>query len=356
MVGASEGGAGSVAGGKRIEYIAWVRAIGCVAIVLLHALLSTRRDFGADELGILRYQVDLWLDVFLTRWGVPVFLMVSGALLLDPEREVGDEKLRRYAGRMLGVLLVVGLPLGIVKVAMGGGSEPPLAILAEAVVNLLSGSTWDHLWYLYAMVGLYLLTPMARAYVADASRGQLRGLLAALFVLTMVVPTINAVFSLGLTQFYVTLPAAFTYFLLGHYAHTYLRAESRIVVAGVLCAVLSASLCVWQSTASVGSVSATYLPESPLVCATSLAVFLSLRGLLDSVPISSHSVWSTLSRHSFGIYVLHPIFLHLFILFVPLSALPAGLYELSVALFSLVGALAGTWVLRRLPLVGRWFA
>lgn len=46
-----------------------------------------------------------------------------------------------------------------------------LSVVGEAVLNLLTGNSWGHLWYLYATLGLYVATSPLRWVVRVAERG-----------------------------------------------------------------------------------------------------------------------------------------------------------------------------------------
>lgn len=333
----------------RIDYLDWGRSLGCLAIVLLHALVTIR--FGAD-LDRTAYAVSLGVDTALTRWGVPVFFMISGALLLDPAKEVGLPKLRRYVVRMLCVLGTVGFALAIVKSYFDMG-EMSLAVVGDAALRVLEADTWGHLWYLYALIGLYLLTPVFRPFVAHASRQEMRAVLVVCVVFVMAVPTVSGVLDLNLTTFYVSLPAAAVYYLLGYYANRYLRWSRKWAVAGAAgaagaVAFVEVLYALWDN-GTVG-----YVPEDPLICLYSVAVFLALRHFLGGVPVRRHRVFSGLAAYSFGIYLVHPAFQHLFLLQVPLTALPPVVYEVAMCAVSLAGSIAVTWVLKRLPGFRRW--
>ena len=364
---AQEHGRGVLATGK-VNYFEWCRALGALAVLLLHTfiemtnhvlpqLLVAGADAGAITCRIASYEL---IETLLTRWAVPVFLMISGALLLSPKKKMRPHYVWHYASRMIFVLAVFGTCYAAIKLHVEG-VPLGLVLVAQALVLTLTARTWEHLWYLYALLGLYLLLPLLRLLVARAYRWQLLGVILALAVATMVVPAVLSLQKGELPSAGITvtqyLPSV-VYFLLGYYVHTFLRwwkdRSGRILaVAGV------ASLAI----ACVASVSGVYigaergmfyLPFSPLTCLFSVAYFLWVRHALDSNDIREHRFFDCIARYSFGIYVLHVLFLHAAPRLVNLAALPAGVAEATVFVVALVGSLALTWLLRRIPIFRRY--
>lgn len=333
----------------KIQYLEWARAFGALGIVILHVLIAIVRGVpDPPGVGSMRLIVYREIGMLLSRWCVPVFLMVSGALLLDPAKEVGLPKLRRYIRRMLFIIGTIGFVFAIMQeyVQQGGWSWSTVGI---AIRDVLFAQSWDHLWYLYAMVGLYALTPILRAFTAQATREEYRWVLGFLISFALCVETANVLFGWSLSQVYLSIPSTYVYYLLGYYVHTYLRLNWKWVLAGMGCVVVMAAFIPWSASRPNVQAGAIYAPESPFITVYSVAVFLGLRHLLDKVPIERHPLFATVARYSFGIYVIHPLFGHLALLFTNPLDYPTGIYELVVIVVSVVGSIALTWLLKRLP-------
>lgn len=73
-----------------------LRTLAILAVVLLHCAAG---NIGGEVPGDARFWVINLIDGGV-RWGVPVFVMLSGAFLLDPEKEMTTRQwLRREIGR-----------------------------------------------------------------------------------------------------------------------------------------------------------------------------------------------------------------------------------------------------------------
>ena len=333
---------------SKIWYFEWARVLAAVAVVFLHVLVSTTVSNDVATLGVPFALTYAELQLPLTRWAVPVFLMISGALLLNPAKEISFAKIGRYVGRMAFVLATFGLLYCLMESVFVLGLS--WASVGDAVLSLLSGQSWDHMWYVYALIGLYLLTPPLKTFVAASSRRQLEIALAVLFALTLVVPTANSLLGTSLVTL-VWVSFAVFYYLFGHYAHTYLQFSWKIAVAGIAAILLSMAGTAWYVT-QLGDYAAFLCdPSCFLVAIYSAAVFLAFKRFCDR-PAKEGGVVTTLSSYSFGIYIVHPLFLN--ILFkvlgwMPGVTMPLVVFELVVFAIALAASIALVWVLKRLP-------
>jgi surface polysaccharide O-acyltransferase-like enzyme len=120
------------------------------------------------------FSFEWWLGCWLFWVGhaaIPIFVMISGALLLDDKRR--ESAAAFYRRR----LLRVGIPLvwwTVVYLFVRRFVDGEVLSAARVVELLLTGDPYYHLWFLYMIFGLYLLTPALRAFVRGATRGQRR--------------------------------------------------------------------------------------------------------------------------------------------------------------------------------------
>ncbi len=291
------------------------------------------------------------LQLVLTRWAVPVFLMISGVLLLEPSKRVAWKDVWRYERRMILVLITFGYLFCLMEEYVAIRCVG-LRLFRESLLNLLSGKSWSHLWYLYALMGIYLLLPVFRSYVASATREDQRTFLIVLFVFTVLVSSVNEIFGTELKTF-VWLPCYVFYFLLGHYAFRWVSLDARLAV---ICVVLTIAGCVVQVSYVLGGSYGAWVrgPASPFVTALSLLVFLSFKRWLDR-PYKPNGVVALLSSYSLGIYVLHPLFLNVAYKALGLGpwSMPPVIFEVGMWSFAFFGSVAMMWVLRKIPGVRR---
>ena len=66
---------------ERIHYIEWLRVISALAVIGIHITMTQPNNYSVQKIGSSNYIV-LTSIYALIQWAVPVFLMISGNLLL----------------------------------------------------------------------------------------------------------------------------------------------------------------------------------------------------------------------------------------------------------------------------------
>ncbi len=148
-----------------LAWVSWLRVVAIAGVVLIHTVGATASGPGSTT------TVDGWvaraLDLpFL--WAVPVFVMMSGALSLDPARYRGSaDYLRRRVWRLVPAVLVWhAVYVAYLALARDGWWQGPRAALAA----VLTGGVVPHLYFLWIVLGLSLLTPLLVPWVARSTR------------------------------------------------------------------------------------------------------------------------------------------------------------------------------------------
>ena len=160
-----------------------------MAIVLMHTL-NISEILYRDEISKAQQRAAL-TGVYCLMWAVPVFIMVTGALLLDPKKEITVSKIfSKYILRVLLALVFAVLVFALFDACMNGDGIG-FETFTSAFVKLIEGKSWSHLWYLYLLMGLYLLLPAYRAVAAHVSDKEYRYLLIVLAVFLLLLPQLE---------------------------------------------------------------------------------------------------------------------------------------------------------------------
>lgn len=267
-------------------YLSWLRVIAIVAVVSIHTTGLTMTDES------LRGSAVWWTAAIVnvgSTWAVPVFVMISGALLLRPKS--GEDAYGFYRRRLarIAVPLVFWHAFYIAFKMWVKDYRPS----AEKVVgDLLLARTYTALYFFWLILGLYLLAPVLRVFLAKASardRWLITGLALAFGLGVQITNAYIQVRELGAPALRLTAPTYFLpyvgYFLLGHMLRdVVLTARQRVAAAVVL--LLALTELVWQHThaADLPLDFAVALPPNTLGAVTALSsalVFLLARGALD---------------------------------------------------------------------------
>lgn len=137
-------------------------------------------------------KTDEWLVLnffnSIARFGVGVFFMLSGAFMLSPDYAHPPKKIfTKNLPRILFLLLFWVVFYGTVNVVSDGGSLRELF----ATPLLLFTQPQTHLWFLYVLAGLYVLTPPLRVFTKYASPQMVLYVIGIFFCFGLLLPMVN---------------------------------------------------------------------------------------------------------------------------------------------------------------------
>ena len=136
---------------QRLIYLDCFRALLATLVVILH---SSGVAMSAMELGSASWTCMLFANA-LTRIAVPCFFMLSGYLLLGH-----DEPIHMFFKKRFTVVVIPFIAWSLVYLAWNAYWGITVGITLTNIFNGTGAS--HHLWYVYAMIGLYLVTPFLR--------------------------------------------------------------------------------------------------------------------------------------------------------------------------------------------------
>lgn len=327
------------------------RVVSIFAVVFLHvaATVVTGRDLGS---------ADWWygnLYDSLVRWCVPVFIMISGALLLgNGKGETVGTFYRKRAMRILVPLLVWTV---VFLFWQGEQARFSLAGLDPAAVvrRIASGKPHYHMWFLFMIVSLYLFTPFLRILVRHALRAELWLLVALLFAIAALHELFDVFVDRGVSLFVFWFLAYLPYFLCGHLIATSTRSVPNPVLLAVFCAsVALTALGCYYMAGSQGLEHGLYFYAYLSVTVIPMSLSLMWMFKMRSFDSASGRVFRRLSELTLGVYLIHPVFLESFRRFAfrqeefhPLWTVPA----VAAAVFA--ASLLFAFVVYRIPYLKR---
>ncbi|CAM3736865.1 acyltransferase [Nocardiopsis rhodophaea] len=338
---------------------AWLdlaRVCAMLAVVLVHVFAPVVTARYTD-VGTTTWWTANAVDASL-RWCVPVFIMISGSLLLRPREERLSVFYRRRFSR-IGIPLVVWVAAYLAWEVYRTGITP-----SEAGGEILSGAPSIHLYFLFVLAGLYLLTPFLRVFVEHAGTPTVWWFAGLMSVIGMADQAITGLDGTGEAN-------AVTRFLpfVGYYVMGYLLREvaptrrrtwgaAVTLLLGILATAVGAGLLARADGAWGSASDYLYAYLSPTVLVMSIAAYLLLQavgGRLLAREGAGAAAWrsrlKTVSDLSFGVFLVHVMILYtLRDLFgmpdSPIAMLSqAGQYAIAV----LVLSLAVTLVFKRIP-------
>lgn len=287
-----------------------LRCLACVAVVALHITGAPANDLAVTD------PAWTWavLANSLTRWSVPMFILLSGMFLLDPERAFDWKHWRGQVLRL--VLVTLGAAL-VFSCWDAREAHPGLEYLLEVLIRMVRGDLHYHLWFMPMLVGLYLFVPVLRAVTAAGPK-VLWYTLGLWGVLSISLPFFYRFFvqDAALQHWLELMPIYNTmgyvgYFLLGYALKSCpLKPWQTWTAFGVAAAAwLITFLGVWLSSRAEGALNTLFFSNfSPFVALTTAGLFLLFRHLAPG----KSPVWRRLGKATLWVYLLHPLVLELF--------------------------------------------
>lgn len=291
---------------KNIEYI---RAIACVGVVLIHVFKSAHDVYT----GMPDWEM-LLCTFFVNnlRWCVPVFLMITGYLLLDPTKNITILQIGRYIWRIAIVLAVFGTGFALMELVFNQKTLT-LSMFPVAIVNMMTGKTWDHLWYLYTLIVLYCFLPLMRAVVCAMKTPMLIFTCAMMAVFTCGLPTLESLgfklgFSTGVMSIYML------YMLLGYMLKNNLvEIPKKYVATGLIVSTAFLGEMAYLSDIMGKPVDKAFISHaSAAVVIQSICLFSLLINIKESKNERIDQAVISLANASFGIYILHMFYINMF--------------------------------------------
>ena len=342
---------------QRTVYLDLLRVLAMVGVVGIH--VSAKHFADVPLSSSAWHAMNLWDG--LVRWSVPMFAMVSGAVFLNPKRQVTARSMfTKYLPR---IALAYAVWSALYAALNCGGS---LLVFATRFV----GGHY-HLWFLYMLAGLYLLVPILRRITREERLMWYFLALSAAFTfalpdLALLAQRLDTVRDLGLGQtvavvqqnllFFFTLGFV-PYFVLGYALHArqLSRRETLVLAAlGVVGFVLSPLLNAKYSAATGYAQVEFFAYNKFCVLFQTAGVFVAAKAVAPRLGKRMRQVVISVAACSFGVYLAHPLLLDFL---VPAGVLTCGAWAyLTIPLTILVVsalALVVSVLLRQIPWLGK---
>lgn len=350
--------------GPRKQFLDVLRVLATCAVVLMHVLTGAT---DVTDASIVPEYRSLLLSVMdLVTWCVPIFLLISGYLFLNPERTLTyPVMIKKYCRRIALAILLFGVPYAASELVVAERTFR-IRMIPEALKMTLMGHTWSHMWYLYLILFLYLITPLLKKVLRVLPVWGIAAVMAVIFLGSSVAPFLNKVLDVNSIPVLPDGGVYFLYYLCGYFfaVREVCVDKGRNVWLKAAVAVLALGMILSRTLAGFSIQMAYNYPFTVL-----LAVLLFAAGWNGS--IKKHRIpWQEAGALSFAVYLVHPVYVNLLYKFVKITpftvleqcgvqSVVAGqaVLILLLAAFCLVVlalATATAWVLRKIPVLRKY--
>ncbi|MCQ2977222.1 MAG: acyltransferase [archaeon] len=206
---------------KNYTYIDILRIISMICVVCMHVLADNLRD----NILTTDWHVYNILSSFMVI-AVPIFFMISGALILSSEK-TNDIKYT-IKNRLLKVFipLVVWTILNMISLHLTETRPDPWLYTFMRIKMFIRQPVVVHLWFLYALIPLYVLSPLLKILVDNMKKNTVIYTIVVWLICSGLLITLSNITSFSGTRTLMNndynlnfLNGYLGYFILGYYLH-----------------------------------------------------------------------------------------------------------------------------------------
>ncbi len=341
---------------NRIFYFDLLRIFACFGVVLLHAAAQHSEPFLSFDWTVFTAYDSI------VRWTVPVFVMVSGALLLDPSRSfIPRVFYKKNLVRLITAYMFWSVIYAVINYFRGER-------LRTVIGKIITGEI--HLWYLFMLAGLYLCLPLLRKIIESEK-------LTKYFLFLWLVFTVLIKTSRCLLLFYkkfcvdwldalssetnISMAIGYSgYFVLGYYLHnrSFTKKIRLLCCFSGFAGAVSTFVLTFLLSSKSGSADYSFFDNFFLgTVLTAIAVFVSFKyGFPQEKICNNYHAVGIISDCTFGIYLAHYAFfkyLDTFVFLQPVKAYPV-IYIPLVSIMIFLASLLISFILNKIPFLRKY--
>lgn len=295
---------------KEKDYsIEMMRSLACFFVVVIHVSSSYFLEWGQ-----VSGKQWLYIDIFssLARFSVPLFIMITGSLILKKECSI-KKSIRRVA-RILFIILISSIfYLVVVSVILNNEKVN----IKGWIVSILQSDVQGHLWYLYMLIGLYLISPIISSLIniGDIKLLKYYIILVLIYSVVILVPDTSEILLNRRILLCIPFEGFGSYigcFIIGFYLYNIVRINKlgfKLSVLGIILINTITITVTYLFTKISGKPNQTFLDRNCINSILSASfLFYIITYLFNNYNISKNikKVVSCIGRLSLIIYIIHP--------------------------------------------------
>ena len=332
---------------KKVLWMDVIKVFATLLIVIQHSISSSYTTLQIDS-----YEWRIINFIFMiSRMGVPIFIMCSGAGMLAREhsvKEIWQKNILLLMKVYIGWMAVLGIR-DVVQIWIQG-ENANLRVMINAFIKCILFGKY-HTWFIFTLLGLYAITPLLHSIAQN--KEYLCYFLVLSIIFTVILPmfagvdwlkrllevtdSINMHFVVGYSL----------YFLTGYFIHTYINrswerfAEAIFIISVTIAFVLSISMSV--KTGGANQEAYGLFTPCGFLMSTSL-MLLFKKHISDEKDFVTVNKIAALQKYGIAIYLMH-------IIFVEMWAKGSGLSSLIIAVLIWALSLSISMAVYRIPIL-----
>lgn len=286
---------------KRVIYLDVLRVFSIFCVIFLHVSAG---NWAYTDVNSMNFTI-MNIANGSVRFATPVFVMISGALMLDPKYDFSIKKIfTKNISRIATAFIFWSVFYAMITLVLSGGTV--LSFAQSIIVGHY------HMWFLYMIVGLYIVLPIMRK-IAENRELSIYFLVCSLFfvficaflketsIFSELITTVLAKSNVNVFSGYTS------YFLLGYFIknETISKKTSKFLyIMGFGAIIFTILMTQVVSVATGVAYDKFYSYFMPNVLVVAVAVFVFFKNM--KIPEKFEKYIIRLSNLTFGIFLIHP--------------------------------------------------
>lgn len=289
-----------------------LRLIAIIGVIILHVIPNLLYTTSVSD--SVFWLSNIYASSF--RFSVPIFVMLSGALVLQKDYGL-LAFIRSKFLRLLLPFVFWSLIYIVYNLVCSINGDLNLLLIIKLSINYLINGSSFHLWYIYMIIGVYLFIPIIGKWIRSCSESEILYFLAIWFItLILNLPYINKYIISSSVNYF---SGYIGYLILGYYIsikeipakYNIIPISILLIVVGLLITIFGTYF-LYVHNGRFQEDFYNYL--SPNVLLVSLGLFLFFKN--NNFTLSKYTIIRTfICKYSYGIYLVHVLVLYLLIEF-----------------------------------------
>lgn len=311
---------------KREVIYDYIRVLSCVGIIGIHVSDMSFSSIGAGLYAKAIFQV-------LFRLALPIFFALSGALLLQKK----EESLSIFYYKRIYSVYIPFLVYSLLYYIYLASPLPlreqlsvkylPTAIMQipSGIQSILDKPAYFHLWFVYSIMGIYLVTPFIRIMVNNMTEVQSKTLMMVILFVTLTQSTFQVLnVNIRIDEFIFF--SWIKYYILGYFlTQVWMRKNlKKLVMVGIIGFFVAIIVSCWFSDSRENY----FYDLGFLSCIETTGVFSLFILIKKYMKLSKvNSVVAYLSKYTFSIYLIHGYLLKFLNIYTPFCKTDVVVYQ-----------------------------
>ncbi|SHO50253.1 acyltransferase [Anaerocolumna xylanovorans] len=300
----------------RIYYLDILRVLSILAVITIH--VTATNVSAIRNMDTFHWWFVNILNSF-SRSAVPIFFMISGALLLGNEKNGNIKEFLKKRLPRIGIpFLVWSIVYCVLKHYVIEPDYPGIFSFGKIMVKeILQDSVYHHLWFVYIMLAMYFVIPFVNKIIKNAAKEELQFFIVMWFFVTIAYTTFQGIYYIKTEQYFyirfLDIPFYSGYlgfFILGYYLKNqeFSKKMRGIIYAAGGSAMLAAPILTYLITRGKDVLNELFYGNFSITTFLSaVAVFILFKNIAWEEKINKRlmRLIISMSEATFGIYLIH---------------------------------------------------